>query len=59
MSIGLLSACTTVSFGESLNFNSKGPIKCVSLNNHPCQDRPILVNINCNEAFFLSFYGYR
>ena len=33
MFIGLLSACTTGSFGESLASNSEGCIKCVSLNN--------------------------
>ena len=35
MFIGILSACTIGSFGESLVSNSKWPIKCVSLNNHP------------------------
>ena len=33
--IRLLSICTIRNFGESLAFNSKGPIKCVSLNNQP------------------------
>ena len=36
MFIGLLSACTIVSFGESLASNSEWSIKCVSLNNQPC-----------------------
>ena len=31
--IGFLSASTIESFGELLAFNSKGPIKCISLNN--------------------------
>ena len=38
MFIGLLSVCKIVqlygSFGESLVSNSKGPTKCVFLNNH-------------------------
>ena len=34
------------SFFESLVSNSKGPIKCLSLNKHLCQARPTLVNIN-------------
>ena len=37
MFIGLLSASTTARLGESLGSNSKGHIKCVSLNNRPCQ----------------------
>ena len=41
MFIGLLSAWTTGEFGESLVFDSKRPIKCVSLNNQPCKTRPI------------------
>ena len=43
--IGLLRVYTIGRFGESLVFNSKGPLKCVSLSNHPCQTRPILVNM--------------
>ena len=35
--------------------NSKEPIKCVSLNNLPCQARPTFVNINSNETVFYSF----
>ena len=50
MVIGLLSACSIESFGESLAFNSKAPIKCVSLNNQLCQARPILVSINSDET---------
>ena len=44
MLIGLLNAYKKVSFGELLD--SKGPIKCVSLNNQPCQTRPKLVDVN-------------
>ena len=36
MFIGLLNALAPISFGESLAFNSKKSIKCVSLNNQPC-----------------------
>ena len=50
--IGLLSACTIGSFGESLDFNSKGPLKCVSLNNQLCQARLTLVNMNFNQPDF-------
>ena len=50
--IGLLNVCTKASFCESLVSNSKGPIKCVSLNNHPCQARPKLVNMNSDETLF-------
>ena len=46
MFIGLSSPCTRGSFGESLAFNSKGHIKCESINNQPCQTRPTLVDIN-------------
>ena len=31
------------------------PIKCVSLNDHPCQARLTLVNINSNETFSYPF----
>ena len=35
--MGLLNLCTIVSFGESLASNSKGPMKYVSRNSHPCK----------------------
>ena len=54
-SIGLLSACTTRSLGESLASNTDGRIKCVSLNNQPCQARSRLVNINSNELLYYQF----
>ena len=38
--IGLLRNGTIENFGKSLTFNSKGSIKCVSLNNQPCKARP-------------------
>ena len=38
--IGLLRVCTIENFGKSLTFNSKGSIKCVSLNNQPRKARP-------------------
>ena len=52
MFIGLLSICTKGTFGESLVSILKGPIKCVSLNNHACQARPTLVNINSDKTIF-------
>ena len=51
MFLGLLSAFITERFGESLASNSKGCIKCLSLNNRPCQGRPTLININSNVFF--------
>ena len=48
MFIGLSSTCAIVSFNEPLACNSKRSIKCVSLNNWPCQARPALANINSN-----------
>ena len=54
-SIGLLSACTTRSLGESLASNTDGRIKCVSLNNQLCQARSRLVNINSNELLYYPF----
>ena len=55
MFVGLLSITTVISFGKSLVFNFKGPIKCVSLNNQPAQTRPKLVNINSDETLFYLF----
>ena len=49
MFIGLLSLCTTANFGESLASTSEGHIKCISINNRPCQARATLVNISCNK----------
>ena len=49
MFIGLLSLCTTANFGESLTSTSEGHIKCISINNRPCQARATLVNISCNK----------
>ena len=53
--IGLLSVCTIRSFGASLTSNYKEPIKCVSLNNQPCQARPTFVNINSDKILFYPF----
>ena len=55
MFIGLLSACTIGSFGESLVSNLKRHVKCVSLNNQPCKARPKIVNINSNKTLFYPF----
>ena len=49
---GLLNACTIVSFSGSLASNFKELVKCISLNNQPCQARPTLADINSNETFF-------
>ena len=37
-------------FGESLDNNSKRPIKCLPLNNHPCQTTTELVDRNSDET---------
>ena len=55
MFIRLLSVSLIRSFGESLVSNSKGPIKCVSLNNQSYQARQKLVDINSNETLFYPF----
>ena len=55
MFIGVINACTTGSFGVSLTSSSDGCVKCVSLNNRPCQVRPGLFNINSNEPFYYPF----
>ena len=47
-----LSFCTIGRFGKSLISNLKGPIDCVSLENHPCQAMPTLLSINSTEALF-------
>ena len=51
----LLSTCTVGSIDASLASNSKESIKCVSLNNEPCQARPTPVNINSNQVFYYQF----
>ena len=54
MFFGLLGTCTG-NFDGSLASNSKEHIKCISLNNRPCQARPTLVNINSNKCLFYPF----
>ena len=56
MAIGLLSVSTIGSFGKSLASNSKERLKCLSLNNRPCQARLALGNINSGETSFFSIY---
>ena len=58
MFIGLLNVCAIRSFGKSLVSNSKGPLKCLTLNNQPCQARPMVVNINSDETLFYPFTAY-
>ena len=53
--IGFLSVCTVASFWKSINFNSEGPIKSVSLNNQQCQTIPTFADINSNETLFYPF----
>ena len=61
MLIGLLIACTKESFGELLACNSDGRIKCISLNNPPCQARttlPYLANKPLYYQFTVSVNKY-
>ena len=51
MFIGLFNVYSIGSFRESLVSNSIKPIKCVFLNNHPCQARPRLVNKSMIDFF--------
>ena len=53
--IGLSSACTIGSLCESLAFDSIGPIKCVTLNNQPCQARPTVADINSNTTLLYTY----
>ena len=55
MFIGLSNACTRSILGESLVSNSEELIKCVFINNRPCQARPKFVDINCDECIFYPF----
>ena len=55
MFVGLLSVYAIVSFSGSLASNSKQPMKCLSLNNQPCETRLTLVDINPQEVLFYSF----
>ena len=55
MFIELLNVCTTASFSGSLAFTSEGHVKCIYLNNRPCQARATLVNINYNESKYYPF----
>ena len=51
MFISLLTSCSIECFSESLAFNPKGAMKCVSLNNQPCQTRTAIVNVNSDKIF--------
>ena len=51
----LLSIWATGTFDSLLATNYKEPIKCVYLNNPPCQTRPTIVNINSGETLFYPF----
>ena len=51
MFISLLTSCSIECFSESLAFNPKGAIKCVSLKNQSCQTRTTIVNVNSDKNF--------
>ena len=53
--IRLLSLYTVAKFGESLAFNSKGPTKCVPINNQQFEARPTLVGTFSNKTLFHPF----
>ena len=42
-------------FWKSLACSSNGCIKCVYLNNGPCQARPTIVHKNSNEPLYFPF----
>ena len=50
---GLLNTCTIKVFGKLLASSSKGYIKCVSLNNEPCQTRPTLIELISIKTLFI------
>ena len=50
---GLLRACMTKSYDGSLTSNSKGSIKCVSLNNQLRPARPTLVILTIMNLFII------
>ena len=45
----------TSDFKRIITSNYKEPIKCVTLNNQPCQARPTLFNINSDETLLYPF----
>ena len=50
---GLISVFTTGRFSKSLVSNSKGPIKCLTLSNQPCQiDQHLLIS-TLMKLFFI------
>ena len=53
--IRVLSLYTVAKFGESLAFNSKGPTKCVPINNQQFEARPTLVDTFSNKTLFHPF----
>ena len=53
--IRLLKVWTVKRFDESLASSFEISIKCVSLNNRPCQARLTLVNSGFNETLFYPF----
>ena len=56
MFIGFLRASTVRSFGRSLDSNSKVPIKCLTLNDQPCQARLTPIDVNANETIFYPIF---
>ena len=55
MFIALLSSCKIGSFDESLDSNSWGSIKCLTLNNRYCWARATLIIINSYKINYYSF----
>ena len=56
--IGLLSVCTTSTFGDSLVSNLKRPVKCLALNNQPCEARPTLFTTLAINSDGIPFYPF-
>ena len=55
MLIELLSLCAIGNFGKSLESDSKGSMKCISLNNQQYQVSPTFVNVNSDGTIFYLF----
>ena len=43
----------TMTFVGSGTLMSSNPLKCVSMSNQKCKVRPVMVNIDSNEFYFI------
>ena len=42
-------------FVVAMSFFSCNELKCVSISNQECRERPEVININCNEPLFYPY----